>query len=261
MRLALLISFYRRRNPRSERLKNLPKFTYHVNPCSSCTSSIAGIITAKTIDIEVRKKVTNPNTLLRGRGSLIRRKSNGRKSVFTWIYIGGWAADERRSWINGSSREVSASLMLSGFSSKWNSVTGWKESSGFLCLSSAWGTSGLKLLHLPTGAASAHRFSGSLEMVKEDQTSCLSCCPCTRFGNRSSTGAETKTLLFVRVLHQGRALKRRGGREAGQGKGKRSEHVCGRDHRSVDPTVKQALAFFSPDWSVVSCGLPLGKGA
>ena len=151
---------------------------YHVSPYSFCASCSASIIIGKAIDTstEVRKRATNPKMLLRGRG--VRRKSNGRKRVFTWAYIGRWVADERSSWIHGESREVPASLAVPGWSCIWNAVTGWKEWSGFLCLRSAGDTSGTRLLHLPAGAASAGRFSDDLEPVKGDQMSCVSCCPC-----------------------------------------------------------------------------------
>lgn len=149
---------------------------YHVSPYSFCASRSANIITAKAIDssTEVRRRATDPNMLLRGRG--VRRRSNGRKRVFTWAYLGRWVAHERSSWIHGESREVPASLAVPGWFSIWNAVIVWKEWSGLLRL--AGDTSGTRLLRLPTGAASAGRFSDDLEPVKGDQMSCISCCPC-----------------------------------------------------------------------------------
>ena len=52
-----------------------------------------------------------------------------------------------------------------------------------------------------------------------------------------------------------------GKQDRAKGKDLSTSVVLARDHHSVDPTLKQVLAFSSPDWSVISYGLPLGKGA
>lgn len=84
-----------------------------------------------------------------------------------------------KAWINGGRKEVSGSLILLDFSSKWNSVSGGKDCGELLYLHSARDTPRIKLPHLSTGATSANKFSGNLEAVKGDQMSCLSYCLCS----------------------------------------------------------------------------------
>lgn len=163
----------------------------------------------------MRKRVSNSNTFLRGKGITGQRKSSGRKGVFTWLYIAGWVADEGKAWINGGRKEVAGSPILLDFSSKRNSVSGWKDWGGLLYLHSAWDTPRIKLPHLSTGATSANKFSGNLEAVKGDQMSCLSYRLCSDSEKKSRTGAETETLIIVHVPHWETAVRRRGMREAG----------------------------------------------
>lgn len=98
------------------------------SPCSSCTSCNAGIIVAKTIytSMEVRRRVTHPNTFLRGRRSLARENLvEGRASSRGYTLEDGWQIRGRHGSVEGG--EVPASLIPSGIFSRWNSVTGWKE--------------------------------------------------------------------------------------------------------------------------------------
>lgn len=56
--------------------------------------------------------------------------------------------------------------------------------------------------------------------------SCLSYCLCSD-SEKKAEQEQKLTLIIVHLLHEGSALRRRGVREAGQGKGKRSKSVYG----------------------------------
>lgn len=132
----------------------------------------AGIPIAQTVhtSVEVRKRVTNPIHFWEARVT-IQKKIWWQKGVFTWIYIGGWVADEGRVWIHGGRKEVAGTPAIPGFSSKGNSVTGKKEWGRLFCLRSAWGIPGINPPHLSTGQL---LLKNSLETVKGDQMFCLS---------------------------------------------------------------------------------------
>lgn len=190
----------------------------------------AGIPIAQTVhtSVEVRKRVTSPIHFWEARVT-IQKKIRWQKGVFTWIYIGGWVADEGRVWIHGGRKEVAGTPAIPGFSSKGNSVTGKKEWGGLSCLRSAWGIPGINPPHLSTGQLP---LKNSLETVKGDQMFCLS----YRLCSGSEKGEETETSIPVHMLHWGSALRKRGVREADQGKGVRLKSVCG---------LSQTLAFDS----------------
>lgn len=132
-------------------------------------------------------------------GVTIQKKIQWQKEVFTWIYIGGRVADERRSWINGGRKKQQAILHSQASPpSGTQSQVGRREVRysisillevhlGSNCLTCPQGSLCLK-----------KKFSGNLETVKGDQTCCLSYCLCSGSGKEQE---QKRILIPVHMLH------------------------------------------------------------
>lgn len=167
----------------------------------------------KHASVEVRKGVTNSKTFLRGKGSLGRRKSNGRKGVFAWISMRGWVAGEGgHGSVKGGERYLAVLHAEACPPSGIQSLVG----------RSKVGYSVSILPGVPLGSGySTCPHNLCQQILRQlggsggDWRSCLSYCLCLGSEKEANrTGAGTETLILVHMLHWEHAL-RRGIREVG----------------------------------------------